>query len=125
MSVNKRVEITVITEYLANESDPEQEKFIFSYRIQLTNHLPNSIKLKSRYWLITYGNGNVAEVEGDGVVGLQPRIAPNKAFSYTSGVILPTPVGTMQGHYLMDNEDGSSFRVPIPVFRLAMPGQLH
>lgn len=125
MSVNEQVEIAVLAEYLTNESDPKQEKFVFSYRIQITNHLPSNIKLKSRYWLITYGNGDIVEVEGDGVVGLQPKIAPNNTFSYTSGVILPTPVGTMQGHYLMDNEDGSSFRVAIPVFRLAMPGQLH
>lgn len=125
MLVNDQVEIAVFPEYLIIESEPDLDKFVFSYRIHITNHLPSSIKLKNRYWLITHGNGNVMVAEGEGVLGLQPNIASHKTFSYTSGVILPTPVGTMQGHYLMDNEAGISFKVTIPVFRLAMPGHLH
>lgn len=125
MSMSEQVVIAVFPEYLANESDLDLGKFAFSYRIQITNHLPNPIQLKSRYWLITHGDGRVMEVEGDGVVGLQPKIAPNKTFTYTSGVLLATAVGTMQGHYLMNNEDGTCFQVNIPLFRLAMPGQLH
>lgn len=91
----------------------------------IKNHSLCSATLLSRYWLITDANGKEVEVEGEGVVGETPVIGPGETYKYTSGAILDTPVGTMQGHYTLRNEFGSEFEAPISVFRLACPNILH
>lgn len=121
MSSENDIQIQVDVEYLPNHLPPEEKKFAFSYRITITNGSSEAVKLMNRYWLITDGNAKTSEVYGAGVVGEQPSIAPSKQYRYTSGAVLDTPVGTMQGHYEFRRPDGSHFKAPIPLFSLAVP----
>ncbi len=121
----RNIQIDVETAYLPEQSDPEAHRFVFSYHITVTNHNPAPVQLISRRWLITDGNEQVQEVEGEGVVGEQPLIEPDQSFSYTSGTVLTTEVGSMQGHYEMRTEDDERFIAPIPPFTLAQPNALH
>ena len=119
------IKVSVETFYVEGQSEPEQDKYVFAYSITIKNHSLCSAKLLSRYWLITDANGKEVEVQGEGVVGETPTIAPGESYKYTSGAVLDTPVGTMQGHYTMRNEFGTEFNAPIEVFRLARPNILH
>ncbi len=119
------MKITTQTQYLPEHCDPENNRFVFSYTISITNTGNKSVQLKSRYWHIEDGNAQIQEVKGEGVIGEQPHIAPGETFEYTSGTVLPTRFATMQGHYTMENEDGSTFDAPISPFVLAPPGALH
>ncbi len=119
------IKVSVETFYVEGQSEPEQDKYVFAYSITIKNHSLCSAKLLSRYWLITDANGKEVEVQGEGVVGETPTIAPGESYKYTSGAVLDTPVGTMQGHYTMCNEFGTEFEAPIEVFRLARPNILH
>ncbi|WP_194757068.1 Co2+/Mg2+ efflux protein ApaG [Aliidiomarina indica] len=125
MSRTIDVELSVETEYLSEQSEPEQDQFVFAYTITIENKSPYPIKLLNRKWVVTDANGKVTEVMGDGVVGKQPRIEPGKSFKYTSGTVLKTPLGHMEGSYGMVNDDGTEWQLPIPLFRLAMPNILH
>ena len=111
--------------YLADQSDPDSERYVFSYQIEISNLSAMRVQLMSRYWLITHGSGRVEEVVGEGVVGQQPVIEGGSAFRYSSGAILESPVGTMEGHYVLVDDAGRDFQLPIPRFRLSMPGILH
>ncbi|PHS33537.1 MAG: Co2+/Mg2+ efflux protein ApaG [Methylophaga sp.] len=122
---NNKISINVHTNYLANKSEPEKERYVFSYTITIKNAGNNAARLISRYWKITGGNGSEQEVEGDGVVGQHPYLAPEQEFTYTSAAMLDTPVGMMQGHYMMVDDDGDHFEVAIPAFTLAVPQTLH
>lgn len=117
--------VEVISQYLPAHSAPDADQYQFSYTIHLYNAGNQPVQLLERYWLITDGNQKVTEVAGEGVVGKQPRLAVGESYQYTSGAMLETPVGTMQGHYLMQNDDGSQFQATIPVFRLAVESALH
>lgn len=117
--------ITTVPHYLAEHSAPDEHNFVFAYTITIANHGADAVQLLSRRWLITDSNGKIIEVEGDGVVGEQPNIAPNAAFTYTSGVNLATPVGVMEGSYQFIGQDGQSFAAPIPAFRLAVPNLIN
>lgn len=117
--------LRVKTQYLASQSKMAQNQFVFAYTITLTNQSTEQVQLLTRQWTITNADGEVTEVEGDGVVGQQPLIASGDSFSYTSGTVLSTPVGIMQGSYGMINEAGKPFNVAIPQFRLALPNILH
>ena len=119
------IRVDVETAYLATQSDPDQNRFVFSYTITIRNegHVP--AKLLTRHWLITDANGKVQEVRGEGVVGEQPHIKPGEGYRYSSGAVLETPVGAMQGDYQMVNHQGETFDAPIAPFRLAMPGLLN
>ena len=119
------IKVSVETFYVEGQSEPEQDKYVFAYSITIKNHSLCSAKLLSRYWLITDANGKEVEVQGEGVVGETPTIAPGESYKYTSGAVLDTPVGTMQCHYTMRNEFGTEFEAPIEVFRLARPNILH
>ena len=119
------IKVSVETFYVEGQSEPEQDKYVFAYSITIKNHSLCSAKLLSRYWLITDANGKEVEVQGEGVVGETPTITPGESYKYTSGAVLDTPVGTMQGHYTMRNEFGTEFEAPIEVFRLARPNILH
>lgn len=119
------VAIEVKTHYLAAQSDPDQGQYVFAYTITITNTGEQSVQLLNRAWRITDADHKVTRVAGDGVVGEQPHIAPGESFSYTSGTVLATPIGTMEGHYGMVAEDGTKFDAKIPSFRLAVPNILH
>lgn len=119
------IHIEVETTYLDKESQPENSRYLFAYTITIRNEGSISARLLSRYWKITGGNGHEQEVEGDGVIGLHPYLAPEQAFTYTSAAMLDTPVGMMQGHYTMLGDDGERFEVDIPSFTLAAPQTLH
>jgi ApaG protein len=115
-----KVEITVETQYQKNQI-PDKDKYVFAYKISVHNNGQNSVQLINRYWLITDGNGKKTEVQGPGVIGLQPHILPGDVFQYSSGAVLDTPVGTMQGYYEMQQEDSERFEAVINVFSLAVP----
>ncbi|AWL10942.1 Protein ApaG [Saliniradius amylolyticus] len=119
------IHITAEVQYLPKSSDPEQDQFAFAYHIRITNEGEQTVQLINRYWLITDGNGTHKEVAGSGVVGQQPQIAPGESYEYTSGAMLETPVGTMQGHYDMQTASGETFQAHIPVFTLADPKQVN
>lgn len=119
------INIAVETNYILSESDPGADKYIFSYTITIQNHGKIAAQLLSRHWVITDGDGNVQEVTGDGVVGEQPLIKPGEGFQYTSGTLLNTPVGTMQGSYQMTDSEGKDFKALIKPFTLSTPGMLH
>jgi ApaG protein len=115
------ISVSVKTEYIASQLIENEKNYIFSYTISITNNSTKPIKLLSRYWLITDGDNKTSTVVGEGVIGKQPTIAPEKNYSYTSGCVLKTPVGTMQGHYQMLSDDKNLLQVEIPVFGLAQP----
>jgi ApaG protein len=119
------IRVDVETTYVAAQSDPDQKRFVFSYTITIRNQGGVPAKLLTRHWLITDSNGKVQEVRGEGVVGEQPHIRPGEGYRYSSGAVLETPVGAMQGAYQMVNDQGETFDAPIAPFRLAVPGMLH
>ncbi|MCE0462271.1 Co2+/Mg2+ efflux protein ApaG [Pseudomonas uvaldensis] len=119
------VDVSVTTRFLAEQSQPEHNRFAFAYSITVRNDGSLPARLLSRHWVITDGDGHVEEVRGEGVVGQQPLIGPGKSHSYTSGTVMTTLVGTMQGTYQMLAEDGKRFDAVIKPFRLAVPGALH
>ena len=119
------IKIDVETAYLPEQSDPEKQRFVFSYHITITNHERQPIQLLRRRWVIVDGNEQTQEVEGEGVVGEQPVIAPTESYSYTSGTVLATRVGSMQGHYQMQTDDGETFNADIEPFTLAQPNAIH
>jgi ApaG protein len=120
-----QVDVSVATRYLPEQSQPEQHRFAFAYTVTIVNSGELSAKLLSRHWLITDGDGRVQEVRGAGVVGQQPLIEPGDSHTYSSGTLIATHVGTMQGSYQMLAEDGKRFDADIAPFRLAVPGSLH
>lgn len=122
---DNHIEVNVKTHYLAEQSAPEQERFVFSYNVTLYNAGNVAAKLMTRHWIITDANGNVQEVHGEGVVGEKPYLRPGESFEYTSGTVLETPVGSMQGSYQMVTDNGLAFDADIPAFTLALPHTLH
>ncbi|MDE2304616.1 MAG: Co2+/Mg2+ efflux protein ApaG [Gammaproteobacteria bacterium] len=120
-----RIRVEVETAYLEEQSDPRDQRYVFSYTITIRNDGSAPARLLTRHWIITDANGNVKETRGDGVVGEQPYLKPGQGFRYSSGAVIETPVGTMQGSYQMVADDGQRFDAPIAPFRLAMPGVLH
>ena len=121
IDVKHDISVSVQTEYIASQYIKNEKNYVFSYTITIANNSKQPIKLLSRYWLITDGNNETSTVAGEGVIGKQPIIAPYKTYTYTSGCILKTPVGTMQGHYQMLYDDKKLQQVEIPVFGLAQP----
>jgi ApaG protein len=120
-----KIRVDVDTSYLEDQSDPKERRFVFSYTITIRNEGNVPARLLTRHWIITDSNGKVQEVRGEGVVGEQPYLKPGQGFRYSSGAVLETPVGAMQGSYQMVADDGEQFDAPISPFRLAMPGLLH
>ena len=119
-----RIRVDVETSYLDDQSDPRHGRYVFAYTITVRNEGQVPARLMTRHWVITDANGKVEEVRGDGVVGEQPYLKPGQGFRYSSGAVIETPVGTMQGSYQMLGDDGAQFDAPIQPFRLAMPGFL-
>ena len=120
-----KIRVDVDTSYLEEQSDPKEHRYVFSYTITIRNEGTVPARLVTRHWIITDSNGKVQEVRGEGVVGEQPYLKPGQGFRYSSGAVLETPVGAMQGSYQMVGDDGAQFDAPIAAFRLAMPGLLH
>ncbi|CAI8766453.1 MULTISPECIES: Co2+/Mg2+ efflux protein ApaG [Pseudomonas] len=120
-----QIDVSVVTRFLKEQSDPENDRFAFAYTITVKNNGTVPAKLMSRHWLITNGDGRVEEVKGAGVIGQQPLIEPGQSHTYSSGAVISTKVGTMQGSYQMFAEDGKRFDAVIAPFRLAVPGALH
>lgn len=120
-----QIDVSVTTRYLAAQSQPEQSRYAFSYTVTIVNNGELPAQLLSRHWIITDGDGRVQEVRGAGVIGQQPHIEPGASHTYSSGTVMTTQVGTMQGSYQMLAEDGKRFDATIAPYRLAVPGALH
>ncbi len=124
-SKSHAIRVAAQTTYLAEQSEPSRSRFVFAYTITIENQGTIAAQLLTRHWLITDALGKVQEVRGEGVVGEQPLLGPGEAFQYTSGAVLETPMGTMEGSYQMVGADGVNFDALIPTFRLAVPNALH
>jgi len=120
-----RIEIHPMPQFIPDQSDPENDRYVFAYTITIKNVGSVPAQLISRHWIITDANNEVQEVRGIGVVGKQPLLQPGESFQYTSGSALTTPIGTMKGTYQMVAEDGTHFEAVIPEFVLATPRALH
>jgi len=119
------IAVDVETSYIEEQSAPEVNRFVFAYTITIRNNGESAAKLLTRHWIINDGNGNVQEVHGEGVVGEQPYLKPGESFQYTSGTVIETPVGSMEGSYQMITDDGVPFDADIPAFTLSLPHKLH
>jgi ApaG protein len=119
------INILVDTYYIEAESNEETNRFVFAYTITIENKGSTAAKLLTRHWIITDANNRVQEVKGKGVIGEQPRLEPEESFKYTSGTMIETPVGSMQGSFHMESDDGEQFEVEIVPFSLAIPRVLN
>ncbi|HKK06003.1 MAG: Co2+/Mg2+ efflux protein ApaG [Gammaproteobacteria bacterium] len=118
-------EVDVETNFVPDQSDPDDRRYVFAYTITIRNVGAVPAKLLTRHWVITDADGRVQEVRGEGVVGEQPHLEPGEGFRYTSGTMLETPVGSMQGSYHMVADDGVEFDTEIQPFTLSVPHTLH
>lgn len=128
MEINEvinHIEVDVETTYIEDQSAPEQNRYVFAYTVTIRNEGSEPAKLLTRHWIINDANGNVQEVHGEGVVGEQPYLRPGESFRYTSGTVIETPVGSMEGSYQMITDDGKPFDASIPAFTLSLPNTLH
>jgi ApaG protein len=117
--------VQVVPRYLPEQSEPDEDRYLFAYTVTIRNTGEVAAQLLSRHWIITDADGQVEEVRGPGVVGEQPTLRPGEAFQYTSGCPLATPVGSMHGTYQCIAEDGTAFEASIPEFVLSAPRALH
>ena len=124
-TIKHYIKVDVTTNYLPAQSEPDESRYVFAYTVTITNTGEMPAKLLTRHWIITDANHRVQEVRGEGVVGEQPHLPPGMSFQYTSGTVLETPVGTMQGSYQMIADDGTEFDAAIPRFTLSVPRTLH
>jgi len=122
---NYDIQIKVATQYIEAESNPDANRYIFAYTITIENKGDIAAKLLSRHWIITDANNRVQEVKGKGVVGEQPYLRPGQSFQYTSGTMIETPVGSMQGSFQMIADDDHHFDAIIEPFSLALPRMLN
>jgi ApaG protein len=125
-TITRGIRIIVRPRYVAEQSDPATQQYLFAYHITIRNEGSETVQLLSRHWVITAGDGKVEEVRGPGVVGYQPILQPGEEFQYTSGCPLNTPVGTMHGEFnMVVQASGEAFDARISPFRLAVPGVLN
>ncbi len=125
MHMQHNIDVSVETNYVRNQSDPDNARYVFAYRITIKNNGSASAKVLGRRWLITDANDKIQEVQGDGVVGKQPHLQPGETFTYTSAAMIETPYGYMQGSYYLIADSGIEFDTEIPAFRLSIPHTLH
>jgi ApaG protein len=125
MKLEDSVIVTVKTEYLDEQSLPEDDRYVFAYHINIRNDGDQAATLRTRHWFIANGNADVQEVKGEGVIGEQPTIEPGEIYRYSSGSVLSTRVGSMRGYYVMEADDGTLFHATIPVFTLSLPNALN
>ena len=121
-TTTRGIRVEVESMYVEERSEPREHYYFFAYRVRISNVGAETAQLVSREWIITDSDGNVERVEGPGVVGEQPLLAPGEAFEYTSFCPLRTSVGSMQGAYFMRTAEGETFRAEIEPFTLAVPG---
>jgi len=119
------IAITIATQYLSEPSEPREQRYVFSYHISITNNTNAQVQLVSRHWIITNARDEVQEVQGIGVVGEQPYIEPGESYSYSSGSVMETEHGTMEGSFQMRDPEGQIFDAEIPLFALVAPTALH
>ncbi|MDQ1119594.1 MULTISPECIES: Co2+/Mg2+ efflux protein ApaG [Pseudoxanthomonas] len=119
------IDVDVATRFLEERSEPASGHYVFAYTIVIRNRGTQPARLLARHWEITDGNGKTERVDGEGVVGEQPRLRPGELFQYTSGAVLETDHGTMRGRYDMVADDGTHFDAPIAPFALSVPRTLH
>lgn len=125
MTEKNKILVEAIPQFIEAQSAPDHDRFVFAYTITITNAGSVPAKLLTRHWLITDANGKVQEVSGEGVIGEHPYLRPGESFRYTSGALIETPVGVMQGKYVMRSDEGDQFNAVIPRFTLAIPRTLH
>lgn len=125
MNEKNKILVEATPQFIAAQSAPDQGRYVFAYTITITNAGAVPARLLTRHWLITDANGKIQEVRGDGVIGEQPYLKPGETFRYTSGAMIETAVGTMQGEYKMRSDDGDDFNAHIPRFTLSIPRTLH
>jgi ApaG protein len=125
IEVTSEIEVTVEPVYVPQQSRPEESYYFFAYKVQLKNLGNTPVQLLSRHWIITDGQGHVEEVQGQGVVGQQPRLEANQTYEYTSFCPLSTITGNMRGTYLMVNDSGERFEIKVPVFFFRIPELMH
>jgi ApaG protein len=121
-AITREIEVSVEPYYLPEQSDPDDSRYVWGYKIVIANNSGERVRLLNRYWNITDENGQVDEVTGPGVVGEQPVLEPGDTYEYNSGCPLDTPSGVMFGHYVMEADSGETFDVAIPAFSLDTPG---
>lgn len=119
------IQVSVKTNYIAAQSDPQAPRYVYAYTITIANQGEKPAQLLARHWLITDARDKRQEVQGVGVVGEQPNIMPGESYTYTSGVVLETETGIMEGSYQMRASDGSLFNAAIPAFALVPPHAIH
>ena len=121
-ATTRHITVSVSPSFLPDQSDPEEGRWVFAYRIEIENGSRDTVQLRSRYWHITNGRGQIEEVRGPGVVGEEPILTPGDSFTYTSGCPLPTSSGIMRGLFRMQRPDGTFFEIEVPAFSLDAPG---
>lgn len=119
------IQVLVRTNYIEAQSIPLEHRYVYSYTITIANKSAEPAQLISRHWRITDANEKLQEVKGLGVVGEQPHLKPGESYTYTSGVILETETGIMEGTYHMRTDDGAMFDTCIPTFALVPPHAVH
>ncbi len=125
MSLKNKIGVFPTSHYIESESNPDVDHYVFGYTITIQNLGSVSATLLTRHWQITDGNGNIQEIQGEGVIGKTPLLRPGEQFRYTSAAVLETPVGVMKGNYRMFSENGRYFAANIPQFTLSIPRTLH
>lgn len=125
LDTHKAVDISVATQYQKEQSQPDEQRHVFTYTITITNTSDEPVRLLSRHWVITDANNSVREVRGEGVIGQQPLINVGESFQYTSGAVLETEIGVMEGSYDMITASGTLFNAPIEAFSLRRPDMLY
>lgn len=127
-AVTHNIEVIVEPFYLEEQSSPDEQRFVWAYRVTIINHSDIAVQLRSRSWKITDAKGRTEEVHGPGVVGEEPFLKPGDSYQYSSGCPLTTSSGMMSGSYMMQNheagstDEGKLFPITIPAFSLDMPG---
>jgi ApaG protein len=124
-AITNGIRVTVSSNYIPAQSAPKARRYVFAYTVRIANEGTEAAQLKSRHWIITDGNGKVEQVKGPGVVGEQPMLRPGEHFEYTSGCVLETPRGSMEGTYQMMRSDGTEFDATIAPFALMLPYSLN
>jgi ApaG protein len=122
-AVTRHISVTVTPIFIEDQSDPDDNHYVWAYQVNIENQGHETVQLLSRYWQITDANGQIQEVRGEGVVGEQPILHPGESFEYTSGAPLSTPSGIMAGRYQMETPGGEGFEIEIPAFSLDSPYQ--
>ena len=120
VTITAGIRVAISPSFIPEHSDPEENRFVFAYRVRITNESDKRVQLLLRHWTIIDGDGQRAEVEGDGVIGQQPVLDPGQSHTYSSFCPLATQWGTMEGYYTFSNEAGETFRVDVGRFFLTM-----